>query len=358
MSTAQKIRVLVVDDSAVVRKILVEALTGEPDIDVVGTAPDPYVARDKILALKPDVLTLDIEMPRMDGLTFLKKLMHYHPLPVIVISSLAQASCSAAVEAMRLGAVEALAKPNGPTSIGDLRKILAQKIRAAAMARSRLTHATEDEAHEKEATRRTIAAPVFNDSTLIVIGASTGGVSALQSVLTRLPKEMPGIAITQHIPAAFSHAFASRLNNLCALEIKEAADGDLVSPGRVLIAPGDRHLLIQKGSKGYVACVKDGPQVCYQRPSVDVLFHSAARVAGAHCVAAILTGMGADGADGMLALKRSGAHTIAQDEASCVVFGMPKEAIARGGVDEIVSLNQVPEALRAAVSRSAPAVVR
>ncbi len=352
MKSDKPIRVLVVDDSAIVRKILVDALTGERDIEVVGTASDPYFARDKIVALRPDVLTLDIEMPRMDGLTFLKKLMQYHPMPVIIISSLAQSSCHAALEALRLGAVEAIAKPAGPYSVGDLRQTLANKVRAAAASFPGKLAAVASSLSAATDARPLVAKPAptaLPSSRLIAIGASTGGVSALQHVLTELPEDLPGIVITQHIPENFSRAFATRLDKLCRLTVKEAEDGDTVLRGHAYIAPGNRHLVVQKSSRGYVLSIKDGPQVCYQRPSVDVLFHSVAQAAGASAVGVLLTGMGADGASGLLAMRKTGAHTIAQDEASCVVFGMPKEAISRGAAVEVKSLTDVGTAIQAAL---------
>jgi two-component system, chemotaxis family, protein-glutamate methylesterase/glutaminase len=351
MMNDRPIRVLVVDDSAIVRKILVDALSKEQGIEVVGTASDPYFARDKIIALRPDVLTLDIEMPRMDGLTFLKKLMQYHPMPVIVVSSLAQSSCAAAVEALRLGAAEVVAKPSGPYSVGELSETLAGKVRAAAAS-------TPVKAGPEAPTLPGVAPNQPNSShvglhassSIVAIGASTGGVSALQEVLTGLPEDMPGIVVTQHIPADFSLAFANRLNQVCRLTVKEAEDNDSVLPGHVYIAPGNRHLILQKSSAGYRLTLKDGPHVCYQRPSVDVLFHSVAQAAGAKAVGVLLTGMGADGADGLLAMKRAGARTIAQDEASCVVFGMPKEAILRGAVDEIKSLRDIGRTIQSCLT--------
>lgn len=342
MSAQSKIKVLIVDDSAIVRKLLSEAISGEPDLEVVGTAPDPYIARDKILALQPDVLTLDIEMPRMDGLTFLKKVMHFHPLPVIIISSLGQASCQAALDALRFGAVDVLAKPGGPYSVGELRTSLAGKIRAAASAR--LSRRQELAAAPVEP-HYPITAAAFRPFTLIAIGASTGGTEALKEVLTRLPATTPGIVITQHIPPVFSRAFAARLNEICAMEVKEAADGDILKSGRALVAPGNFHMLVRKSPEGYKVQVTDGPQVCYQRPSADVMFSSVAEAAGSHAVGVILTGMGSDGAHGMLKLKRAGAKTIAQDEGSCVVFGMPREAIKLGAVDRVVPLPHIAAAI-------------
>lgn len=352
--TPNKIKVLIVDDSAIVRKILSEAVDSQPDMEVVGTAPDPYVARDKILALKPDVLTLDIEMPRMDGLTFLKRLMRYHPIPTIIISSLGQASTTAALDALCFGAVDVLAKPAGPYSVGDLRLSLATRIRAAAAARPAI---------QREASaplvRQSAAEPVrlpglsFRPDTVLAIGASTGGTVAIQDILLQLPADMPGTVITQHIPAGFSLTFANRLNLICAMEIREAVHGDRLHPGLVLIAPGDFHLLLRRTSAGYVVELQQGPQVCYQRPSVDVMFASVAQAAGANAVGVLLTGMGTDGAKGLLALKHAGAPTIAQDEASCIVYGMPREAARLGAVDIVASLQNIPAVLDNTLRRQA-----
>jgi two-component system chemotaxis response regulator CheB len=344
MPGTRPIRVLIIDDSAIVRKILTEALAGEPDLEVVGSAPDPYVARDKILSLRPDVLTLDIEMPRMDGLTFLKKLMHFHPLPAVVISSLAQPSCRAAVEALELGAVEVLAKPGGPYSVGELRTTLAAKIRAAAAARVRRAGPKPEEA-PRTALPPAAARPQLPPDTVIAIGASTGGTEAILSVLLRLPQSSPGIVITQHIPPQFSRAFANRLNETCALEVKEAEEGDTVRPGVALVAPGDYHMLLRRGGGRYFVNVKTGPRVCYQRPSVDVLFSSVAESAGRAGIGVLLTGMGADGSQGLLKMRQAGARTIAQDEATCVVFGMPREAIALGAAEQVLPLPAVPDAI-------------
>jgi two-component system chemotaxis response regulator CheB len=340
MMPGAKIKVLIIDDSAIVRKILADAISAEQDFEVVGTAPDPYIARDKILALKPDVLTLDIEMPRMDGLTFLKKLMHYHPLPVVVISSIGQASCQTTLDALRLGAVEVLAKPGGPYSVGELRTNLATRIRAAAVARLR-NFATP----LPTPIIRPIQAGSFRAGTVIAIGASTGGTEAIHELLMQFPADSPGIVITQHIPPIFSQAFANRLNQACALEVKEASDGDTLTPGRVLVAPGNLHMLLRKFADGYRVQIKDGPQVCYQRPSVDVLFGSVAEAVGSRAIGVLLTGMGTDGAQGLLRMRRVGALTIAQDEASCVVFGMPKEAIRLGAADRVLPLVQIPASI-------------
>lgn len=355
MILTKKIKVLIVDDSAIVRKLLGEALSGEPDIEVVGTAPDPYIARDKVLSLSPDVLTLDIEMPRMDGLTFLKKLMQFRPLPVIVISSLTQASCQAGMEALRAGAVDVMAKPGGPYSVGELKVSLAGKIRAAAASRVARLHAP---ASQPAASIVPVAGGEFNPLAVIAIGASTGGTEAIEAVLTRLPGDMPGIVITQHIPAVFSRAFADRLNKICPMRVIEATDGDRVEPGLALVAPGNFHMLLRRSGGVYRVTVKDGPMVCYQRPSVDVLFSSVAEAAGANAVGVILTGMGSDGAQGMKKMKATGASTIAQDEASCVVFGMPKEAIRLGGADRVITLHSIPQAIRSALSSATPSCTK
>ncbi len=368
----RKIRVLVVDDSAVVRKILTTTIAQEADMEVVGTAPDAYVARDKILSLKPDVITLDIEMPRMSGLTFLKKLMEFHPMPVVVISSLGLASCQETLEALRYGAVDVLAKPAGPYSVGDLRLELATKLRAAAAAvvrPGRSLDSGSDQGTESVRTpnptllasklpeARTPSRPAPRNEAahppdtrkVIAIGASTGGTNAIQEVLMQLDVNSPGVVITQHIPPVFSLAFARRLDQLCPFEVKEAQDGDKLFPGRVLIAPGNYHMLLRRVAGGYAVEVKDGPQVCYQRPSVDVMFASVAEAAREHAVGVILTGMGADGAQGMFTMRQAGADTIAQDEASCVVYGMPREAVRLGGVGRVVALGDVAAAIDTAL---------
>jgi two-component system chemotaxis response regulator CheB len=339
---AKRIKVLIVDDSAIVRKILSDTISAETDMEVVGTAPDPFIARDKILSLHPDVVTLDVEMPRMDGLTFLKKLMAYHPLPVIVISSLGRSSCEISLEALRCGAVEVMAKPGGPYSIGELRTVLAGKLRAAAGARIRTQRSASP---APLLSSQPIAHGSFHEGTVIAIGASTGGTEAIREVLLQLPVATPGIVITQHIPPVFSAAFANRLNRLCAIEVKEARDGDEVKPGQALIAPGNFHMLLRRFGNRYSVQVQDGPQVCYQRPSVDVMFASVAEAAKERAVGVLLTGMGSDGAQGLLRMKRAGAKTIAQDEESCVVYGMPREAVTLGAVGEILPLSLIPHAI-------------
>lgn len=347
MIVQNRIKVLIVDDSAIVRKVLTDALSSEPDIEVVGTAPDPYVARDKILSLQPDVLTLDIEMPRMDGVTFLKKLMHYRPMPVIVISSLGVASSRTALQALEAGAIDVLAKPGGPQSVGELRLSVAAKIRAARVARVSSSRQVPAAVLQKPPISSTapILSPAFSSSAVVAIGASTGGTEAIRTVLAGLPRHCPGVVIAQHIPAVFSRSFANRLNELCAIRVREASDGDKLEPGLALIAPGNFHMLLRRASSSYRIEIKDGPLVCYQRPAVDVLFHSVAEAAGPNAVAAILTGMGSDGVQGMLAMKKAGARTLAQDEETCVVFGMPKEAIRAGAVDRVLPLAAIPDAL-------------
>lgn len=342
-----KIKVLVVDDSAIVRKLLSEAIDREPDMHTVGAAPDPYVARDMLLQHKPDVITLDIEMPRMDGLTFLTKIMQYQPLPVIVISSVGQSTCDIAVEAMRRGAVDVLAKPSGPYSVGDIGRILPEKIRAASLARVRKLSGGVPAA-AVPATPPSLspssAATGFAPGSLLAIGASTGGTQAIETVLLSMPAACPAIVIAQHIPAVFSASFAARLNTLCRMEVKEAQDGDIVAPGRALVAPGDFHMLLRRVDGVLRAVVRTGPRVHYQRPAVDVLFRSVAELKLRTVAGVLLTGMGCDGAEGLLRMREAGAMTIAQDEASCVVFGMPKVAIELGGASQVLPLDRIANA--------------
>lgn len=351
MNLGDKIKVLIVDDSAIVRRLLTDALSVEADIEVVGTAPDPFIARDKILALHPDVLTLDIDMPRMDGLTFLKRLMRFHPLPVIVVSSLGIASSRVALEALESGAIDVVAKPSGPQSVGYLRDDLASKIRAASVARLRNRGGSHPVASEPKRPPVT-ASKGFPAAAIIAIGASTGGTEAIQKVLVDIPENSPPILVVQHIPALFSRSFADRLNDICRIRVREAQDGDKPEPGLALIAPGNLHMVLARSAYGYQVEVKDGPLVCYQRPAVDVLFQSVARAAGPHATGVILTGMGSDGALGLAEMKAAGARTIAQDEASCVVFGMPKEAIRRGTVDRVLPLLEIPSAMLAEACRA------
>lgn len=338
------IKVLIVDDSAIVRKIFSQELSKYEDISVVGTAPDPYVAREKIVSLKPDVITLDIEMPRMDGLSFLRKLMKYHPIPAIIISSLTQANSEMALEAMEYGAVEVLAKPGGSYAVGDMSIQLADKIRAAANVR--LSPAVQ--AHRclnPQSCPEMGLALKRTTYKVIAMGASTGGTEALKSVLVEMPPNSPGIVVVQHMPPRFTSAFADRLNSLCQIQVREARDGDSVLPGTALIAPGNYHMLLKRVGGTYYTEIRTGPLVYHQRPSVDVLFHSVARFAGANALGVIMTGMGRDGASGLLEMRKSGAYTVAQDEASCVVFGMPKEAIRMGAAEVVVPLSEIPRTL-------------
>jgi two-component system chemotaxis response regulator CheB len=330
----KKIKVLIVDDSAVVRKIFTEELSRYQDIEVVGTAPDPFVARDRIIALTPDVITLDIEMPRMDGLTFLRKLMKYYPLPTIIVSSLTPKGGKLTLEAMEIGAVDVIGKPGGAYSVGNMSAQLADKIRAAA--RSKVIK--RDSGYPGDAPLKALSQ---TSDKVIAIGASTGGTEALKAVLTRLPANSPGIMVVQHMPANFTAAFAERLNSLSQLTVKEARNNDSVVSGQALIAPGNFHMIMRRSGARYYVEVKTGPMVHHQRPAVDILFKSTAKYAGSNAIGVILTGMGADGAEGLLEMKNAGASTIAQDENSCVVFGMPKEAIKAGAVDKVLPLEQI-----------------
>lgn len=337
------IRVLVVDDSAVVRKVLTEELSRYDDIEVVGSAIDPYVARDKIVRLKPDVITLDLEMPRMDGLSFLSKLMKYHPMPVVVVSSLTPKNSETALEALELGAVEVICKPGSAYSTRDISRQLAQAVRAASMAKL-----------IKRQEIPGIVPPILKTEALrlqttthkvVAIGASTGGTTSIEAVLKCLPATTPGIVIVQHMPEYFTASFAERLDGICQMEVREAKDGDGVVPGVALIAPGNYHMLLKRSGARYQVKVKTGPPVHHQRPAVDVLFQSVARDAGQNAVGVLLTGMGADGAKGLLSMHDAGAHTIAQDEKSCIVFGMPKEAIKLGAADKVLPLTNIPQAI-------------
>ncbi len=345
------IRVLIVDDSAVVREVLTRELARDRGILVVGAAPDPFVAREKIVELSPDVLTLDVEMPRMDGLTFLRHLMRSRPMPVIVLSSLTQEGTATAIDALAAGAVDILAKPGTSFSTESLGPLLISKIKLAACARV-----------NAPAARPSSAPPprLITSNKVLAIGASTGGVQALTEVLTAFPAGSPGTLVVQHMPEKFTASFAQRLNSICRVEVIEAKDGDRVGAGRVLIAPGGRHMLLRRSGAEYYVCVKDGPMVFHQRPSVEVLFNSVAEIAGPNAVGAILTGMGGDGAPGLLAMRRAGARTIAQDEKSSVVFGMPGEAVKCGAAEHVLPLDQIASMLLtlAASGRAAAEVAR
>lgn len=347
----RKIRVLIVDDSAVVRRSIADALCKDPEIEVVGTAPDPYVARDKILELNPDVLTLDLEMPRMDGLTFLRILNQNRPMPVVVISSLTQSGSLAALAALEAGAVDVLAKPHSSWSIGQLGEQLAHRVKGAARAKLGGFSPVAT-----PAVVRPVRPPSFSagaDSRqLILLGSSTGGTEALKKVLTRLPDGLPGILIVQHIPPVFSRAFAERLNECCAFEVREAVNGDEVRPGLALVAPGDYHMAVERNGSHHKVRLHQGPPIHHTRPAVDVLFNSAANCVGTKSLAVILTGMGSDGAQGMKKLKESGAATIVQNEQTCVVYGMPRAAVELGAADQVLPLEQIPQAILRLLERS------
>ena len=348
MSLQKKIRVLVVDDSAVVRRMISDALSQDPEIEVVGTAADPYVARDMILKLQPDVLTLDIEMPRMDGLTFLKILQEHRPMPVVIVSSLTTAGSKIAMRAMELGAVDVVAKQSSAWNIGGLREEL--PIKGAARALLSLLHPGPASGGPTE----TSAGIHFSPRQLLVIGASTGGTEAIKSVLSRLPAELPGICIVQHIPPVFSKTFAERLNECCALDVREAAHGDEVRPGTALIAPGDYHMVVEWAGAGYRVRLRQDPPIHFTRPAVDMLFNSAAQCAGRNAVGVLLTGMGRDGAQGMQQLKSAGATNLAQNETTCVVYGMPRAAVELGVVDRVLPLDHIPHAIIHALRERAP----
>jgi two-component system chemotaxis response regulator CheB len=352
------LQVLVVDDSAVIRQIVTAILSREAGVSVT-TAPDPLVAMDKMSRVRPDVIVLDLEMPRMDGLTFLHKIMSEDPIPVVVCSSFTGAGTAAAVLAMEEGAVEIVTKPKLGLRefFEESAVVFVDAVRAAARARLSTPSGMERSTPPKLSADAVIPPvrklrPLADADTVVAVGASTGGTDALREVLHRLPADAPGFVIVQHMPERFTKALAERLNRACRIEVREAQHGDRVTAGRALIAPGNRHLMLDRRGSSYTVKVVDGPLVSRHRPSVDVLFRSVAQVAGPNAVGVIMTGMGDDGAQGMVELKRAGAATIAQDEATSVVFGMPGEAIARGVVDEVLPLGTIPDAvLRRAASR-------
>jgi len=335
------VRVLIVDDSALIRQLLTTLLSSDPEIEVVGTADDPYAARDRIKALNPDVVTLDVEMPHMDGITFLRKIMTLRPMPVIMVSTLTQAGADITLEALEIGAVDFIAKPSADAAhaLPALASELQAKIKAAARTRMSARAAMTAPAVKKAA--RTVR----HNGKIVAIGASTGGVEALKTVLMNLPSDCPPIVITQHMPPRFTAAFAQRLNRECPMAVSEAVDGDVIEQGHVYIAPGSHHLQVVKAGAGYRCALDDGPPTSGHRPSVDVLFRSVARVAGRSAIGVILTGMGKDGADGLLELRKAGGLTIGQDEASSLIYGMPQVAFERGAVMRQCSLNQVADAI-------------
>jgi two-component system chemotaxis response regulator CheB len=347
----KKIRVLIVDDSAVVRQTLASILESDPQIEVMGTASDPFFAAKKIQNEVPDVITLDIEMPRMDGLTFLKKIMTQHPIPVVVISSLTAEGTDTGLKALEYGAVEIITKPQMNTKqfLEESKIRISDAIKAAALSKIHRKPYTELVVQPKYSAdviipeSRPNNAMIKTTDTVIAVGASTGGTEAIQKFLQAMPVDCPGIVIVQHMPENFTRSFANRLNEICQISVKEAENGDSVIRGRALIAPGNYHMLLKRSGAKYYVEVKEGPLVNRHRPSVDVLFRSTARYAGKNAIGVIMTGMGNDGARGLLEMKEAGASTIAQDEKSCVVFGMPNEAIKLGAVDKIVSLDQIAQ---------------
>lgn len=337
------IKVLVVDDSALVREVISTGLALDPEINVVGRASDPYIARDKIVQLKPDVLTLDIEMPRMDGVEFLRKLMPQFPLPVIVVSALSRKGSQITLDALSAGAVDFVTKPSIDVANGLQEMMSDLRFKVKMAARVNVSHWKGRTRHS-----RNIAPPAtvqsLSESTdkVIAIGASTGGTEAIKDVLSVLPPNTPGIVIVQHMPPVFTQKFAERLNTLCAIDVKEAEDGDRVLTGTALIAPGGKHMELKRSGGVYRVSIKDGDLVCGHKPSVEVLFRSVAKTVGTNAVGVMLTGMGADGADGMVEMRKAGARTVAQDEATSVVFGMPKEAYQRGGAEKLAALDKIP----------------
>ncbi|WP_319799263.1 chemotaxis response regulator protein-glutamate methylesterase [Halomonas sp. M20] len=346
--SSPKIKVLCVDDSALIRDLMTEIINSQPDMEVVATAPDPLVARDLIKRTNPDVLTLDVEMPRMDGLDFLDRLMRLRPMPVLMVSSLTQAGSEITLRALELGAVDFIAKPQMGIRSGmlDYANMIADKLRAAARSRPRTAR------RKDETPPAALKAPLISSEKLIIIGASTGGTEAIRTVLEPLPANSPAILITQHMPGGFTRSFAERLNRLCRITVKEAEEGERILPGHAYIAPGDAHLKLARSGANYVARLDDGPPVNRHRPSVDVLFHSAAQYAGRNAIGVILTGMGKDGAAGLLEMHQAGAQTLAQSEASCVVYGMPREAVALGGAMESVDLDQMASQIMQRVAAS------
>jgi len=344
-----KIRVLIIDDSALVRSLLMEMINREPDLEAIGAAPDPLIAREMIRALSPDVLTLDIEMPKMDGLDFLERLMRLRPIPVVMVSTLTERGADATMRALELGAVDFIAKPRLgiAAGLGALAHDICEKIRIAARVRMRrhISAPVPVVADKPEKPKQAAFSRVSTEK-LIVIGASTGGTEAIREVLQQLPADSPAVLITQHMPAGFTRSFAARLNGLCRITVSEAVDGERVLPGHAYIAPGDHHLRLAKSGANYMVAIDASPPVNRHRPSVEVLFKSVAALAGPNALGVMLTGMGSDGARAMLEMKHAGSFNIAQDEATSIVFGMPREAIACGAVDEVLPLQKIAPRLR------------
>ena len=340
----KRIRVLVVDDSALVRELLTAGLAKDPELEVVGSAANPYIARDKIVELRPDVMTLDVEMPRMDGVDFLRRLMPQYPIPVIMVSALTQKGAQITLEALEAGAIDFVTKPSTDVARG-LNQMLADLRQKIKMAAKVDLSAWKNRAVRREKPGPVVVRTALSESTdkVIAIGASTGGTEAIRRVISSFPANMPGIVIVQHMPPGFTKHFSDNLNEICEMDVQEAKTGDPVMPGRVLIAPGGKHMTVRRSGGIYLVDCQEGENVNGHCPSVDVLFHSVARYVAGNAVGVILTGMGGDGADGLLAMRQAGARTIAQDEATCVVFGMPKVAIDRGGVEKIGPLDTIPQ---------------
>ena len=359
---AGPVKVLIVDDSAVVRQVLSKVLSSDPDIEVIGTAADPYLAADKIRKQVPDVITLDVEMPRMDGLTFLQKIMSQRPIPVVICSTLTTKGAEATLKAIQYGAVEIINKPQMGTKgfLEESKVFICDAIKAAAQARLKpvsgasLREVIPKHTADAVLSRSSLRSVLKTTEQVVVVGASTGGTEALRLFLQALPLDAPGVVVVQHMPEHFTAAFAKRLDGICGVTVKEAEDGDSVIPGRVLIAPGNRHMLLKRSGARYYVELKDGPLVCRHRPSVDVLFRSASRYAGSNAIGVIMTGMGDDGSRGMLEMKEAGAVNFAQDEETCVVFGMPKEAIKIGAVDKVLPLEKLASAILNACANKAP----
>lgn len=339
-----KTKVLVIDDSALIRSLLTEMINQQKDLEVVGAAPDPLIAREMIKQLNPDVLTLDVEMPKMDGLDFLEKLMRLRPMPVLMVSTLTERGSEITLRALELGATDFVTKPKTAITEGmrEYSNIIADKIRTAAKAKVACLQRSAKPAAQSE-TLGMLKNPLISSEKLIIIGASTGGTEAIKSFLLQMPSDCPGILITQHMPAGFTKSFANRLDSLCKISVKEAVDGERVLPGHAYIAPGDKHLLLARSGANYITKLSDAEPVNRHKPSVDVLFDSAATNAGKNAIGVILTGMGKDGAAGMARMKEAGAFNYAQNEESCVVYGMPREAVAHGGVDEVAHLTELPK---------------
>jgi two-component system chemotaxis response regulator CheB len=357
----KKIRVLIVDDSALIRKLLAEIINSQGDMEAVGAAPDPYAAREMIRNLDPDVLTLDVEMPKMDGLDFLERLMRLRPMPVVMVSTLTERGSEITLRALELGAIDFVAKPKLDIANGmrEYAQEITDKIRAAMSARIRKPAGARG-ANERTAPGHlpALGNRAISTEKVIVVGASTGGTEAIKEFLMCMPPDCPGILIAQHMPESFTRSFAARLDGVCKIVVKEAADNERVLPGHAFVAPGHSHLMLRRSGANYMTELSQAEPVNRHRPSVDVLFRSAAKHAGRNAIGVILTGMGKDGAAGMLEMHRAGAYTFAQDEASCVVFGMPREAIALGAVDEVVPLNEMAERVLERAARMGRHAVR